>query len=44
MKTKRFVKILILIFSLGILSTSALIFYTCRLQDNASLTSFIAGE
>lgn len=41
---KRFIIILILVFAAGILSTSALICYTLKLQEHASLTSFIAGE
>ncbi|MEE3312639.1 MAG: hypothetical protein VZR56_00620 [Treponema sp.] len=41
---KRFVIILVLVFAAGIFSTSALICYTWKLQQHASLTSFIAGE
>lgn len=44
MKNKTFVKILTVVMIAGILSTAALMIYTVRLQENSSLTAFIAGE
>lgn len=44
MKNKSFVKIVAVILIVGVLSTAALVAYTCNLLENASLTAFISGE
>ena len=44
MRNRTFVKILSIVMIAGIISTAALVLYTCQLQEHSSLTAFIAGE